>query len=522
MLSLISPIESVPKIRKKIIPALKKLGIRTLRDLLFHLPARYEDFSNKKDIKDVAIGEVVTIQCVISKIQTIRIPRRRMVLVQATAKDASGSIRATWFNQPFLARTLKEGEKVNLSGKIAQGPGGKYLQNPSYEKTGKSESIHTGGLIAIYPETRGITSRWLRFLIKNFIELRKGLTDPLPEDIRKRYQLPEVRQAIFSIHFPKNLEEAKHSRRRFNFEELLLIQLRALQNRVQLKEHSAPAIQTDIELIKKFVFSLPFSLTDAQRRSLWEILRDLAKPRPMNRLLEGDVGSGKTVVAAASSLAVVKQGFQVAFMAPTEILALQHFETLKKLLRLFGAKIGLLTGSQKISGEHSEILVGTHALIQNQVKFEKLGLVIVDEQHRFGVEQRAALVRQAIPHQSKLGTGQARDKRQVSLPHFLSMSATPIPRTLALTVYGDLDLSILDEMPKSRKEIITKIVEPEKRKDTYQFIREEIKRGRQTFVICPRIEIPEPDSSKKFQQKLLTAEVKSVKEEYKKLRSEEH
>ncbi len=506
MTSPATPIESVPKISKRIVPALKKLGIKTVRDLLFHFPTRYDDFSNRKDIKNAAVNEIVSVTGTIFKIQAIRTARRRIIIVHATLKDATGAIRATWFNQPFLAKILKVGDRVNLAGKVALGPNGAYLQNPAYEKNQeariKNQGLHTGGLVAIYPETRGITSRWLRFLIHFFLELRKTIPDPLPPEIKKKYLLPDTAEAIRQIHFPKNKDGAERARCRFNFEELLVFQLRALQERLRIKEKWAPAIPFDVSLIKTFVRSLPYELTDAQRRSMWEIFQDLAKPRPMNRLLEGDVGSGKTVVAAAASLLAVKNGYRVAFMAPTEILARQHFETIKKVLAPFSVKTGLLTGSTK-KELNADILVGTHALFQKSAKFENLGLAVVDEQHRFGVEQRAALL-----------------KNKNYVPHFLSMSATPIPRTLALTIYGDLDLSILDEMPKFRKAVITKIVEPEKRPETYQFIRDEVNQGRQVFVICPRIETKTGHQGLTLVPRLNLDDVKAVKEEYKKLSEE--
>jgi ATP-dependent DNA helicase RecG len=516
MLTLATSLESIPKISRRVLPALKKLGIKTIRDLLFHLPSRYEDFSKMTDIRNAAAGEMVTIRGTIKKIDAIRTARKRMVIVHAMVEDETGKIRATWFNQPYLARTIKPGDQMSLSGKVALGLNGKYLQNPAYEKLSRpnlysSQSyeagprkilirpglIHTGGLVAIYPETRGITSRWLRFLIKSFLDFGKDLPDPLPLETRHKYQLPETREAIRMIHFPKNLEEAERARKRFNFEKLLLIQLRSLENRLLLSRHQAPMVPINIELIKSFIGSLPYELTGSQRRSIWEILQDISKPRPMNRLLEGDVGSGKTVVAAAVSLLVVKKGYRAAFMAPTEILARKHFETLASLLGPFGVNIGLMVGTEKKSPD-ADIVVGTHALIQKNVKFENLGLVVIDEQHRFGVEQRATLL-----------------KKQGLIPHFLSMSATPIPRTLALSVYGDLDLSILEEMPKSRKEIVTKIVEPEKRAEAYGFIRREVNKGRQVFVVCPRIDPVDPNSSKSWQ-----GEVKAVREEYKKLSEE--
>lgn len=511
MISIDTPLEKIPRISRKIIPALKRLGILNIRDLLLYQPSRYEDFSNLKKIKDAAAGETVTIRGEIQKISVNRTARKKMFITEARIFDETGSIKALWFNQPFLAQNLKTGDRVSFSGKISLGPKGIYLQNPAYEKISGKQNIHTGGLIAIYPETRGITSRWIRFLIKNFIEFRRQIPDPLPLETRKKYLLPETKDAIFSLHFPKTQKEAGGARRRFNFEQLLLIQLNALSERMKLKQQQAPAIPLNIQLMKEFVSSLPFELTNAQRRSIWEILQDISKPRPMNRLLEGDVGSGKTVVAAAALLLAVKAGYQTAFMAPTEILASQHHKTLKELLASFSVKIGIFTGSRKETAKDTDIFVGTHALIQKNVRFEKLGLIIIDEQHRFGVKQRAELV-----------GGRARES--VLLPHLLSMSATPIPRTLALTIYGDLDLSILDEMPKSRKQIITKIVEPGKRKETYDFIRNEAEKGKQIFVICPRIEANGKEqianNNQLSLQKLLQSEVKAVKEEYKKLSEE--
>lgn len=535
MYSLHTPIENWPRVNKKILPALKHLGIRTIGDLLFYFPARYDDFSNLKKIANVSPGETVTVRGRIEKIKTIRTARRKMFLTEIILGDDTGKIKAVWFNQPYLARNLKAGEIFNLSGKISKGPGGICLQNPAHEKLPPTTTyhlppkpVHTGGLVAVYPETRGITSRWLRFLIKNAIGFRNMLVDSLPSELRKKYDLPDIKHAVFDIHFPNNLIEAEKARKRFDFEELLIWQLHALKERLALKQNPAPAIKLEIELIKKFVASLPYKLTNAQRRSIWEIINDLAKPRPMNRLLEGDVGSGKTVVAAAAALLTAKQGLKVAFMAPTEILARQHHETLQKVLESFDVQIGLLTGSEKRIGSDIKIVIGTHALIQKNIRFEGLGLVVVDEQHRFGVQQRAMLLRQATSDKRRVGEKTESSLFHVScpmsrVPHFLSMSATPIPRTLALTIYGDLDLSILDEMPRYRKEIITKIVEPKKRPEAYDFIRRKVKAGEQVFVICPRIEISDKQqatSNKLNQQKLLLWEVKAVKEEYKKLSEE--
>ena len=502
-----TPIEEIPKINRKIIPALKRLGIKTIRDFLFHFPSRYENFSEIKKIADAVVNEIIIIQGQVQHISTIRTARRRMFITEAKIADESGVIKALWFNQPFLARTLKAGQIFNLSGKVTLGPRGIYLQNPGYERISGDETqftLHTGRLVPIYPETNGITSRWLRFLVKSFMELRKNVSDFLPSETRERLLIPHLKDALLDIHFPKSIEAAERAQKRFAFENMLLIQLRALKERSRLKNHLAPAINLDLNLIKKFVATLPYNLTNAQRRALWEILQDISRPRPMNRLLEGDVGSGKTVVAAGAALATVRAGFTTVFMAPTEILARQHFDTLQKTLAPFKISIGLLTGSEKNTLNSCKVFVGTHALIQNSVKFENLGLVIIDEQHRFGVNQRAMLLR------NPENTNSSFSGRNL-IPHFLSMTATPIPRTLALAIYGDLDISILDEMPKARKPVVTKIVEQEKRMEAYQYIREEVKKGRQVFVVCPRIE------AEGYRQKLLNVEVKAVKEEFKKL-----
>lgn len=499
-LSLRTPIEYLPR-AKKVASAMKRLGIHTVRDLLFYFPSRYEDFSNVKPIAALAEGEVVTVRGKITRITNRRTVKRRMMLTEARVHDETGSIAVVWFNQPYLVRNIQTDEVAILSGKVARGARGLYLQSPAYERGNKALAIHTGRLVPVYPETEGVTSRWIRFLISSVIHLRKAIDDPLPRETVARFNFPRIADAVFSIHFPHTKQRAAAAKQRFIFTELLLFHLRALRERAKLKRHPAPEIPLRIELIKEFVASLPFSLTDAQRRSLWEIAQDLTRPHPMNRLLEGDVGSGKTVVAAAASLVTVRAGYRVAVMAPTEILAHQHLETFKKTLEPFEVSIGLATATAK-KNINADIVIGTHALIQKHVALNRLGLVIIDEQHRFGVEQRAMLT-----------------KKQTVIPHFLSMSATPIPRTLALTIYGDLDLSIIDEMPKSRRPVTTKVINPEEREAVYQFIRDEVKRGRQAFIICPRIETLDGNTkTKKFeQQKLLTADTKTVKEEYKRL-----
>lgn len=522
-MELSAPIEEIPKVGPQYQKKLKKLGIKNVADLLFHFPHRYEDFSNWVKISDAKFKETVSIQGKILSIENTRTWKKRMILTQAIVQDDSGTIKVIWFNQPYLTNVLKKGDSVSLSGKVAFREGGIYLSSPAYEKIRNWELevenlTNTGRLIPVYPETEGLSSRWLRIIIKPLlVKLKNKIKEPLPKELRQKYNLMAIDKALWQIHFPDSLKLAKKARERFSFEELLKIQLVVLSERSKLAKEKSIKIPLNLTLVQDFVKKLPFKLTDAQRKSAWQILKDLEKERPMNRLLEGDVGSGKTVVAAIAVLNTAKAGYQTALMAPTEILANQHFKTILNFLKDFDLKIGILTGQEskiffnkktlktsrqkfleKLKEGKIDILIGTHALIQQSVKFGKLALVVLDEQHRFGIEQRA-----------KLCQGQRH-----FIPHFLSMTATPIPRTLALTIYGDLDLSLLDELPKGRKKIITKVIPPEKRKSAYEFIRKQVKEGRQVFVICPRIEAKNNENKEKNTS---WAEVKAVKEEYEKL-----
>jgi len=538
-MNLSTPIEEIPRVGPQYQKKLKNLGIKTVRGLLFHFPHRYEDFSDIIPISEIKEGKTVCIQGKIADIKNIRIFKRRMTITETLVNDNSGGIRVTWFNQPYLINTFKKGDFVFLVGKMVSKKGRRYLSSPAYEKIppqfteslGNGErydSVHTGRIIPIYPETEGMSSRWLRFIIKPLLtKIKDEIPETLPEEIRKEQDLFPIKTAVWQIHFPDTLEKAELSKKRFVFEELFDLALVILREKIKLAKEKAIVIPINLELIKKFIQKLPFKLTLDQKKSAWQILKDLEKARPMNRLLDGDVGSGKTVVATIAVLNAVKAGFQTAFMAPTEILAKQHFKTINGLLKGFKVKIGLITGKEnffdsrkikrkemidKTKNGEIDILIGTHALIQEKVGFKKLGLVIIDEQHRFGIEQRAKLC-----------------QKQNFIPHLLSMSATPIPRTLALTIYGDLDLSLIKEMPKGRKKIITRIIPPQKRQEAYDFIRGEVKNCRQVFVICPRIEPPTKNNgggqALNTQETLdkrnfLWAEVKAVKEEYKKLKKE--
>lgn len=490
----------------RITPAFEKrlliLKIRTIKDLFYHFPHRYDDFSKITPIGDLKLGETTTVQGKIIEIKNIRLWRRKMVLTEAFIEDQTGLIKAVWFNQPFLLNSLKEGMSVSLSGKISFDKT-LFLSNPAYERFDEKEALrHTGRLVPVYPETFGLTSRYLRYLIRLIFPYIQ-ISDWLPEKIKKSQKLIGLDQALREIHFPSSKKLLEAARRRLAFDELFLIQIFLIRQKMKWRQNPSPQIPFDQPLIKNFVSRLPFELTGAQRRAAWEILQDLEKTKPMNRLLEGDVGSGKTVVAAIASLQVSENGWQTAFMAPTEILARQHFETLKKFFDRQSLKIALLTGQsgetnngksskkeilEEIKNGEIRLIIGTHALIQKKVRFKNLALAIVDEQHRFGVEQRAALQKNIFA---------IKDGRPKTIPHLLSMTATPIPRTLALAFYGDLDLSLLDESPKNRKKIITKIVPLDKRQEAYDFVRQQIKTGRQVFVICPRIEASQEPKERK-------------------------
>src|SRR3989344_3082585 len=534
-------IKNLKSVTPAILKKFNRLGVHTIRDLLFHFPTRYNDFSNVKLIEDLALGEVATVRGILKKITATHAWRRRLTMAEAIVTDESGTLRAVWFNQPYLAKTFRVGEELSLAGKLTKSKRGNYLANPAYERATQVDDLtHTGGLVPVYPETTGLRSRWIRFLTKQALSCAAKVPDPLPDAMRVRMNLLPLATALPQIHFPETMEEAEEARRRFAFEEIFLIQLRVLRDRQALQEKKAPAIAIDLEKIKKFVAALPFPLTHAQRKAAWEIVNDTAKSIPMNRLLEGDVGSGKTVVAVLAALNVVGAGYQVAYLAPTEILALQHFSTFKSLFSQFDVSIGLLTASQKKlssplgesakvqvaklaeSGE-VQIVIGTHAVIQDKIRFKNPGLVIVDEQHRFGVAQRAHLQKRQATSSKRQETRSAEEKMvadsivahsSLLTPHFLSMTATPIPRTLALTVYGDLDISLLDQVPSGRKPVMTRVVPSEKRAACYGFIRNEVRAGRQVFVVCPRIEVATNDMGQETRQSLLNEEVKTVKAEY--------
>lgn len=534
MLTLETDIIEINRVGQAAAKLLKKLGIKTARDLLFYFPFRYDDFSLLTPIAKLRAGMSANVVGQIELIQNKRSPRRRLNITEALVNDGAETLKVIWFNQPFIARVLRAGDQVSLAGKVDDGYGGLVMTSPVYEKVNLtptpsptsvwrvslarrgSSMIHTQGLVPNYHLTAGLTHKQIRFLIKQVINLSAQITDWLPPEVRRAVKLINLAAAIKKIHFPENNLDIKQARERLAFNELFLIQLQAQLVRKNLSASRAPAIEFHEPETKKFVSGLPFKLTDAQRKAAWEILGDLGKDKPMSRLLEGDVGSGKTMVAVIAMLNAVLNNRQAVLMVPTEILAKQHYDTVSKLLAGFGVKVGLVTRSQKeisksqipitkqIPNPHNQtiklnakniiddvnIIIGTHALIQEEIKFKNLALAIIDEQHRFGVEQRRMLLEKSGGELS---------------PHLLSLTATPIPRSLALALYGDLDLSIINELPKERKKIITKVVPEENRGQAYEFIREQINEGRQVFVICPLIDISDKLG------------VKSVEAEHKKL-----
>jgi ATP-dependent DNA helicase RecG len=484
---------------KQKLTILKSLGLETVSDLLEYYPRTYEDVSNLVPISMFSLQEKNASRGFLSPIKSVRTRYGKQVQ-RATFTDEEGDqIDCIWFNQKHLTRMYGSEIEVIISGKVKGSAGSLTFQSPVIEPIAK-EQVHTARIVPVYHETEGISSKWLREKIQSVIDYAKYVEEFLPEEYLKERSLPVRSSAIRQIHFPETNNDLEKARERLAFEEAFLLQANALQAKYTWKqEGSTESIPMNVDLIKSFMDMLPFSLTNAQKITLYEILDDMQKDAPMLRLLQGDVGCGKTIVAAIAALNAVNAGFQCAIMAPTEILAKQHFQKFIESFETFGEKaprISLLVGSltqkeknqmhELIKSGQTDIIVGTHALIQEAVSFHNLGFAIIDEQHRFGVEQRAKL-------------------REHGSPHMLMMTATPIPRTLTLTMYGDQDISVIDEMPPGRKDIITRVVRPKDNEKAVLFIADQIKKGRQVFVICPLIE-----ESEKM-------ELKSVTEEYERL-----
>lgn len=478
--------------------ALANVGVKTVRDLLMYFPFRYEDYSKVKKIGELLSGETVTLFVEVVSIEARRSHRSSVMVTEAIVKDETGELTVKWFNQPFLVKSLKPGTRVSLAG-TTDLRADLVLVNPRYEREGCNHVItrlHTGRIVPIYPRSgsrlrqgsdgQAVGEKRLRAAIKEALSAASKLTDPLPLSIREVEAFPGLAQAIRSIHFPDSMADLDRAVARLKFDELFLHQLLFAEMRKDRRERSAYQIPIQEAELKAFVASLPFILTSAQKVAAWEVIQDLAKEHPMNRLIEGDVGSGKTVVAAMAMNAVLRSGHQAAYLAPTEILAKQQYHVLSELL--VDGSVALLTGSEcVIGGEITDrlklqhrlkmdalVIVATHAILEEDWSFRDLALVVVDEQHRWGVRQRHELL--------------ARHSDGEIAPHLLSMSATPIPRSLALSIHGDLDLSVIAEMPKGRKPIETKIIFDKAETEMYAQVRSEIDSGGRVYIVCPLID----------------------------------
>jgi len=525
--------------------ALKRLGIITVRDLFYYFPSRYSTTSKISNVPQAMEGEQVTIFGILSDIKKRKAFRSKIPMSEAKLTDLTGkSMNIIWFRQAFIANLLEEGQKVKITGKVSSGKYGLSLINPEYEKVSSIEEATKDSLFQengneesvfgypVYRETRGLSSKWVYHSISKLIKtgVLENEKDPLPKTLIKKYNLPDLKTAMIWLHRPKRQEDAESAQKRFAFEEILLIQLQNQKHRQVYEKHFSYKVELNRKKIKDFINRFPFKPTKSQNKALESIFEDISTDKPMLRLVEGDVGSGKTFVAAVTSYVVAsqrpknedgKQNFgnlQIAYMAPTEVLAKQLFENFIQYFEGTGMQIGLITGKEcrkfpsKVNSEkwtqisraqilkwikngEIPIVIGTHALIQKSVEFKDLALAIIDEQHRFGTNQRMHLT-----------------KKDARAPHYLSMTATPIPRTLTLTIYGDLDLTIIDEMPSGRKKVITEIVQEKNREGAYDKIKKELKKGRQVYVICPRIDEPDPNKETALNVKAAKTEAKRLKE----------
>lgn len=576
--------------------ALAKLGIVTVGDLLYHLPQRYEDVSTIQSVGGLLKGQDAVVFGKVGGLRTRKAWKSRVPIAEGWIEDGSARIKVMWFNQPYLAKMLVDGMYVKMAGKVTGSEGKLYIANPEIEKLeslpiDRHDSIFKNTenldetIYPVYRETKGVTSKWFYHTVLKCFEqgILDTLLDPIPEVILSRYNLPSLRTALQWIHTPKKAEHAESARKRFAFEEVFYIQTAKALSRMEIRHAEGYAFKTDTAHIRAFTERFPFALTPAQKKAITDIFNDCTGEYPMSRLLEGDVGSGKTAVAATVAYATVTSrpqiniskniaiettrsapktrsnsrrgendargvdsyddrgieapqqrstrvlgalefgNLQVAYMAPTEILAKQHFESFIEYFHHLPIQIGLITGSRCmkfpsktdpkkptsiskaqllkwVKNGEVPILIGTHALMYKSVEFKHLALVVIDEQHRFGTSQRKALAKK----DSSAG---------LRIPHLLSMTATPIPRTLALTIYGDLDITLLDQMPSGRKPVITKVVSKEKVKDMYAHVSAELAFGRQAYVICPRIEEPDPEKETAINAKSVTEEAKRLKKD---------
>lgn len=559
-----SPISTEFRLAETQKKALNKMGISTVEDLLYYFPFRYGNTSAIKNIESLIKADEAVIFGRISGLKTSKAWVKKIPMSEGTVTDETGKIKLVWFNQPYIAKMVRENQLVRVEGKVSERKRAKprselgsttggepYMSNPKIEvvstlPTGVGESLfgkegEEHALYPVYPESRGITSNWIYHAVQKIFKfgILETLSDPIPDEILKKYNLPGIKTAFIWIHAPKNTNDAKSSRKRFAFQEIFFIQLQKQKEKKLWSERNAFKIETNKKDVAEFVKRFPFEPTESQLHAIEAINNDFKRGYPMSRLLEGDVGSGKTAVAATTIYSVSLSrpdgkdfgNLQTAYMVPTEILAKQHYENFISYFQHLPIKIALITGSgcqifpsksnplkptnisrtqllKWIANGEVPIAIGTHTLIQKSVKFKHLAFAVIDEQHRFGTLQRQKLTAKAESRSelsSTTGNG--------VVPHLLSMTATPIPRTLALTVYGDLDLTLLDQMPHGRLPIITKIILPTERKNAYENMRAELKAGRQLYVICPRINEPDPTKELAIIAKSVTLEAERLHKE---------
>lgn len=464
-------VRDVSRVYKMYSGRLERLGIQTVEDFLYHIPFRYDDFGLISKIGNIQEGETVTIQ---GKVQSIKnLYARRFIIQKARVTDETGEMEITWFNQPYITKMISEGDDISLSGKVQQKAGRLTLLSPEFEVI-TGETLHTGRLVPVYPETRGVSSKWLRRQVHKILEENASqIKEVLPINLLLKNRLMDLKTAIYQIHFPDNLRMAQKARERLSFDEFLSIHLRSMNLKKNWQERNLNEpinVEKFQNQVDSLIKQLPFELTKAQERAKSEIFKDLSSDKAMNRLLQGEVGSGKTIVATIAMYLCFLNGKKSVLIAPTEILANQHYKTISNLLDPLRVKISLITSSSKKGKLNSNVFVGTHAILHRLPKLKDLSLIVIDEQQRFGVEQRGIL------------------REKGDNPNILTMTATPIPRTVALTVYGNLSLSFLDEMPKNRKKVKTWLVPSEKRDNAYKWIEEKVKEGDQAFIVCPFIE----------------------------------
>ncbi len=481
-MNLQTSLQTLPGVGPTFGSRLQKLELERIDDLIHHFPFRYDDFSKISKVSQLTTEEIVTLRGQIWSIQNTY-TKFRKVLTKAILNDGTGSVEITWFNQPWITKSLAVSDHIQISGKIERFKDKISLTAPEWEKVPGGDpnfvGKHTGRLVPIYPETYGLTSKWLRNKITEILpQVVDQIEDPLPEEVRGEMLL--MWEALEQIHYPDSFDKMIAATQRLAFDELFFIQLATQKKRLEWKSKPITASwQMEEAKVSEFIEKLPFPLTGAQKRVIGEIEGDLSGTTPMNRLVQGDVGSGKTIVATVIAYLAHLNNFQTLLMAPTEILAFQHYNTLSGLLEPYGITVGIYTGSRKETKETPDVVVGTHALLSEKLNLDRVGLVIIDEQQRFGVEQRSVL------------------RAKGTTPHFLTMTATPIPRTVALTLYGDLEVSVIDEMPKGRKVIKTHFVPKEKRHDAYGFVAKEVAEGHQVYIVTPLIEESETNESAK-------------------------